>query len=76
MSPRLPASAPPPPQTCASTTFAQVTLATAIRSAMGIQTLIRLVDIASYSREQATETVKGTVRALLHAAISASADPR
>ncbi|WP_116073671.1 TetR/AcrR family transcriptional regulator [Asanoa ferruginea] len=44
-------------------------LATAIRSATGIETLIWLVDIAGYSPEQATDTVKATARALLDAAV-------
>ena len=43
-------------------------LAVAIRSATGIETLIWLVDIAGYSREQAAETVKATAHALLNAA--------
>ncbi|MEV0716495.1 helix-turn-helix domain-containing protein [Asanoa sp. NPDC050611] len=44
-------------------------LATAIRSATGLETLVWLVDIAGYSREQATDTVKRTARALLDAAV-------
>ncbi|GIF77048.1 hypothetical protein [Asanoa siamensis] len=45
-------------------------LATAIRSATGIETLMwQLVDIAGYSRESATDTVTGTARAFLAAAI-------
>ena len=48
-------------------------LAVAIRSATGIETLIWLVDVAGYTREQATDTVKGTARALLHAAIHGDA---
>jgi AcrR family transcriptional regulator len=44
-------------------------LAVAIRSATGIETLIWLVDIAGYTREQATDTVKATARAILHAAL-------
>ena len=44
-------------------------LAIAIRSATGIETLIWLVDIAGYSREQAGDTVKATAHALLDAAI-------
>jgi AcrR family transcriptional regulator len=44
-------------------------LAIAIRSATGIETLVWLVDIAGYSREQAAETVRGTARALLDAAL-------
>ena len=44
-------------------------LAVAIRSATGIETLIWLVDVAGYTREQAAETVKGTARALLDAAV-------
>jgi AcrR family transcriptional regulator len=48
-------------------------LAVAIRSATGIETLIWLVDIAGYTREQATDTVKGTARAILDAAIRGDA---
>jgi AcrR family transcriptional regulator len=48
-------------------------LAVAIRSATGIETLIWLVDVAGYTREQATDTVKGTARALLDAAIRGDA---
>jgi AcrR family transcriptional regulator len=44
-------------------------LATAIRSATGIETLIWLIDIAGYTREQAANTVKATARALLDAAV-------
>ena len=44
-------------------------LAIAIRSATGIETLIWLVDIAGYSREQAADTVKATAHALLAAAL-------
>ena len=44
-------------------------LAVAIRSATGIETLIWLVDIAGYTREQATATVTATARALLDAAV-------
>jgi AcrR family transcriptional regulator len=44
-------------------------LAIAIRSATGIETLIWLVDIAGYSREQAAHTVKATAQALLDDAI-------
>jgi AcrR family transcriptional regulator len=43
-------------------------LAVAIRSATGIETLIWLVDIAGYSRDQAAGTVKATAHALLSAA--------
>jgi AcrR family transcriptional regulator len=46
-------------------------LAVAIRSATGIETLIWLVDIAGYTREQATDTVIATARALLDAALRA-----
>ena len=46
-------------------------LAVAIRSATGIETLIWLVDIAGYTREQAAGTVKATARALLDAATGA-----
>jgi AcrR family transcriptional regulator len=44
-------------------------LAVAIRSATGIETLIWLLDIAGYSRERATDTVRSTARALLDAAV-------
>jgi len=44
-------------------------LAVAIRSATGIETLIWLVDIAGYSREEAATTVSATARALLAAAV-------
>jgi AcrR family transcriptional regulator len=43
-------------------------LAIAIRSATGIETLIWLVDIAGYTREQAAGTVRATAHALLDAA--------
>jgi AcrR family transcriptional regulator len=45
-------------------------LAIAIRSATGVETLIWLIDIAGYTREQAADTVKTTARALLDAATS------
>ncbi|MDG4823724.1 TetR/AcrR family transcriptional regulator [Asanoa sp. WMMD1127] len=51
-------------------------LATAIRSATGIETLIWLVDIAGYSREEAADTVKNTARALLAAAVADGEDHR
>jgi AcrR family transcriptional regulator len=44
-------------------------LATAIRSATGIETLIWLIDIAGYTREEAADTVKATARALLASAV-------
>jgi AcrR family transcriptional regulator len=44
-------------------------LAVAIRSATGIEALIWLQDVAGQSREQATETVRGTARALLDGAL-------
>jgi AcrR family transcriptional regulator len=43
-------------------------LAVSIRSATGVESLIWLVDIAGYSREQAVETVRHTALALLAAA--------
>lgn len=43
-------------------------LAVAIRSAIGIESLIWLTDIAGYDRTQATRTVHRTARALLAAA--------
>ena len=46
-------------------------LAVAIRSATGIETLIWLIDIAGYTREQAADTVQATARALLDAATGA-----
>jgi AcrR family transcriptional regulator len=45
------------------------TLAVAIRSATGIETLVWLVDIAGYTRDEAADTVKATARALLDAAV-------
>jgi AcrR family transcriptional regulator len=45
-------------------------LAIALRSATGIETLIWLIDIAGYTREDAAATVTTTARALLDAAIS------
>jgi len=45
-------------------------LAIAIRSAAGIESLIWLIDIAGYTREQAARTVRDTARALLAAAIT------
>jgi AcrR family transcriptional regulator len=50
-------------------------LAVAIRSATGIETLIWLVDIAGYTREQAATTVTATARALLDAAIRGDTQP-
>lgn len=44
-------------------------LAVAIRSATGIESLIWLIDIAGYSRDQAAELVRATARALLAAAM-------
>jgi hypothetical protein len=44
-------------------------LAIAIRSATGIETLIWLIDVAGYAREQAADTVKSTAQSLLDAAI-------
>ena len=44
-------------------------LAVAIRSATGIESLIWLVDIAGYTREEAADTVRASARALLDAAI-------
>ncbi|MEV4703450.1 TetR family transcriptional regulator [Actinoplanes sp. NPDC049316] len=49
-------------------------LATAIRSATGIETLIWLVDIAGYTREEAAATVRATARALLDAALTGAAE--
>lgn len=44
-------------------------LAIAIRSATGIETLIWLIDIAGYTREEAAATVNATAHALLNAAV-------
>jgi AcrR family transcriptional regulator len=44
-------------------------LAVAIRSATGIETLIWLIDVAGYSRDEAADTVRATAQALLAAAI-------
>jgi AcrR family transcriptional regulator len=49
-------------------------LAVAIRSATGIETLIWLLDIAAYTREQAADTVKATARALLAGAVRSRPD--
>lgn len=40
-------------------------LAVAVRAATGIEALVWLIDVAGYSRTQATKTVRGTARALL-----------
>ena len=40
-------------------------LAVAVRSATGIEALVWLVDVAGFSRDQATELLRGTARALL-----------
>ncbi|MEU8658729.1 TetR/AcrR family transcriptional regulator [Actinoplanes philippinensis] len=45
-------------------------LAVAIRSATGIETLIWLLDVAGYTREQAARVVTSTARALLTAALT------
>jgi AcrR family transcriptional regulator len=50
-------------------------LSIAIRSATGIETLIWLVDIAGYTREQAADTVKATAQALLDAAVGNTSSP-
>jgi AcrR family transcriptional regulator len=47
-------------------------LAIVIRSATGIESLIWLIDIAGYSREEAAETVRRTAHALLDAALAGS----
>jgi hypothetical protein len=44
-------------------------LAVAIRSATGIESLIWLVDVAGYTRDEAARTVNATAHALLDAAI-------
>lgn len=48
-------------------------LAVAIRSATGIETLIWLIDIAGYTREEAATTVTATAHALVDAALNPSA---
>ena len=40
-------------------------LAVAVRSATGIEALVWLVDVAGFSRDEATELLRGTARALL-----------
>jgi AcrR family transcriptional regulator len=45
-------------------------LAIAIRSATGIESLIWLIDIAGYTRDQAARTVRRTAHALLDAALA------
>jgi AcrR family transcriptional regulator len=40
-------------------------LAVAVRSATGIEALVWLVDVAGFTRDQATELLRGTARALL-----------
>lgn len=48
-------------------------LAVAIRSGTGIESFVWLVDVAGYSRDAAAETLCGTARALLAAALGAPA---
>ncbi|MEJ3748520.1 TetR/AcrR family transcriptional regulator [Actinomycetes bacterium KLBMP 9797] len=50
-------------------------LATAIRSATGIETLIWLIDVAGYTREHAADIVKITAQALLDAAVLSAPRP-
>jgi AcrR family transcriptional regulator len=50
----------------------RLALAVAMRSAIGIESLIWLTDVAGYDREQATQTVRTTARALLAAATGPS----
>jgi AcrR family transcriptional regulator len=45
-------------------------LAIAIRSATGIESLVWLIDIAGYTRDQAAQTVRRTAHALLDAALA------
>jgi AcrR family transcriptional regulator len=45
-------------------------LAIAIRSATGIESLIWLIDIAGYTRDQAAQTVRRTAHAILGAALA------
>jgi AcrR family transcriptional regulator len=52
-------------------------LAIAVRSAVGIESLVWLVDVAGLSREEAAELMLGSARALVRDALSASsARPR
>jgi AcrR family transcriptional regulator len=51
-------------------------LAIAIRSATGIEALIWLLDVAGYSRKRAGETLRGTARALLEAALAGAHSQR
>ena len=44
-------------------------LAVAVRSATGIEALVWLVDVAGFTRDQATELLRGTARALLQQAL-------
>jgi len=44
-------------------------VAIAIRAATGIETLVWLIDVAGYPRDQAAATVKATAQALLDAAV-------
>lgn len=50
-------------------------LAIAVRSAVGIESLVWLVDVAGLTREEATELMLGSARALLRDALSASSAP-
>jgi AcrR family transcriptional regulator len=50
-------------------------LAIAVRSAVGIESLVWLVDVAGLSREEATELMLSSARALVRDALSASSAP-
>jgi len=50
-------------------------LALALRSAVGIEALVWLTDVAALSREQAAELMRWSARSLLHAAMSAEPPP-
>lgn len=50
-------------------------LAVAIRSATGIEALVWLTDIAGLSRDEATELMSWSARAMLHSALAGSPPP-
>lgn len=51
-------------------------LAVAIRSAVGIESLVWLVDVAGLSRKESAEVMSGTARALVRDAIATDDQPR
>jgi AcrR family transcriptional regulator len=51
-------------------------LAVAVRSAVGIESLVWLVDVAGLTRDEAAELMLASARALLRDALSASSGPR